>query len=217
DREHGRPGLRRDRVPALLEVVEEHDRPPWRVDLLAVDGERRVAANDDVHLFVDELRVVLDHLVARVRRRVRVDAERRDPERLPDRLPHERAEDGQPLDVVDAQRLHPYVSSVRSSSSRSSRFAGTSTHATSGRESAAFTSAAVDARTTTGVPSSNARRIAWASISSSTRASATSTSPSRASSGTRLPVAPNQRSLISRSTAPARGPRRSRRARASAA
>src|SRR5581483_67363 len=51
---------------------------------------------------------------------------------------------------------HPYVSSVRSSSSRSVRPGGTSAVATSGRRSAAFTSSGDAARTTTGVPASNA-------------------------------------------------------------
>ena len=81
DRQHGRPRLLGDRVPLLLRVVEEDDRPPGRVDLLAVHGEGCMAADDDVRLFVSLFRVLLDDLVPGVGRRVRVDAERGDAER----------------------------------------------------------------------------------------------------------------------------------------
>src|SRR5579859_2889611 len=121
--------------------------------------------------------------------------------------------------IVCGDRVrHPYVSLVRSSVSRSLRSAGTTTQDTSGRASAAFTASALPARTTTGRPSAKAARSESTSPTSSTRsAPSTSTSPSAASSGTRLPVAPNQRSLTGRSTPPARSARRSRPARASRA
>ncbi len=93
DREHRRPCFLRDRVPSLLRVVQEDDCPPGRVDRLAVDGEGRVTADDDVRLLVRLFRVIFDDLVAGVTRRVRVDAERGDAERPADGLPEERAED----------------------------------------------------------------------------------------------------------------------------
>src|SRR5437764_14617950 len=86
DSEHRRPRLIRGRVTALAEVVEEDDRPPGRVDLFAVDGERRVAADDDVHLLVDELGVILDDFVASAAGCVRVDANRRYPALISHRL-----------------------------------------------------------------------------------------------------------------------------------
>ena len=85
------------------------------------------------------------------------------------------------LEVARSDRVrrddHPYVSSVRSSSSSSGRSSGTTTHDTSGRASAALISSGVDARTTTGVPASNAwRRGARSSTESTTSASPSSTS-----------------------------------------
>jgi hypothetical protein len=61
------------------------------IDLLAVDRECGVTSYDGIDLLVAELLlgVFLDHLVACVRRGVRVDAECRDAERLAHRLPHE--------------------------------------------------------------------------------------------------------------------------------
>lgn len=50
--------------------------------------------------------MLLDDFVTGVRRRVRVDSECGDAELLPHRLPHERAEHGHALDVVDAKHLH---------------------------------------------------------------------------------------------------------------
>ena len=60
------PGSRRHRRAALRRVVEVDERARRRVDLLAVDGEGRVAGDDGVDLLVAELRlgVILDDLVA---------------------------------------------------------------------------------------------------------------------------------------------------------
>src|SRR5205085_3574952 len=95
----------------------------------------------------------------------------------------------------DDRVRHPYVNSVRSSSSRSRRSAGTRTVDTSGRASAALISSAEAARATTGVPRSKASRSFASSRASSTSASLVSKAPSTTSSGTRRPVAPNHRSL----------------------
>src|SRR5581483_10320359 len=142
---------------------------------------------------VARVRVCLRRDRADVRLRPRDDRADREELRLHGDAPLSR------LEVARGDRVrrddHPYVSSVRSSSSRSARSRGTRTVATSGRASAVLTSSALAARTTTGVPASKASRSRASSSSSSTSAPATSTSPSAASSGTRLPVAPNQRSL----------------------
>jgi predicted ATPase/class 3 adenylate cyclase len=94
------------------------------------------------------------------------------------------------------RRYDPYVSSRRSSSSNLRCAGGTSATATSGWDSAALTSSAVAARTTIGRPASWAScRRSVSATSSRTSASSSSSSPSTAISGTRRPVAPNQRSL----------------------
>ena len=82
--------LRGRRRGAALLGAGEDERPGGRVDRLAVELERRVAGHDDVELLVMAgavalLVVVLDDLVAGVRARVGVDAERRHPHRPPDR------------------------------------------------------------------------------------------------------------------------------------
>ena len=199
DREHRRARLLRDRMPLLLRVVEVHDRPRRRVDLLAVDRERRVAAHDDVHLLVTDGSSVWSSttsspaftaVYALMPNAVT-------PSGFRIGLHYERPEDGHAFDLVQLQDLHPYVSSVRSSSSRSRAVrrarARTTPRAARARPSPRPRD---DARTTTGVPSSNARRSRSGSGDVEDERPPTSTSPSSASSGTRLPVAPNQRSLI---------------------
>src|SRR5439155_16780300 len=111
DREHGRARLVSDRVPALSDVVEVDEGARRRVDLCTVDRERRVPRKDGVDLLVAELLlgVLLYDLVACVRGGVGVDAERGHTEGLPDRLPHERPEDGDSLDLVEPQDLHAAI------------------------------------------------------------------------------------------------------------
>jgi hypothetical protein len=96
-------------VATLCDVVEVDERAGGRVDLLPVHGERRMPGEDEVDLLVPELllRMVFDDLVTGVSRGVGVDTERRNAERLAHRLPDERAEDRDPLDVVEPKRLHP--------------------------------------------------------------------------------------------------------------
>src|SRR5215218_2401067 len=52
DREHGRARLDGDRRAQHVRLVEEHARARGRVELLAGDGEARVARHDDVELLV---------------------------------------------------------------------------------------------------------------------------------------------------------------------
>ena len=94
-----------------VDVVEVDERPRRSVDLLAVDRERGVAGDDGIDLLVAELLlgVLLDDFVACVRRCVRVDSERGDAERLAHGLPDECPEDGDPLDLVQAENLHDVV------------------------------------------------------------------------------------------------------------
>jgi len=133
DREHGGVRLLRNGRAALRGIVEIDERPCGRVDLLAVDGERRVPGHDRVDLLVPELRlgVVLDDLVTGVGGGVRVDPERGHAERLAHGLPDERAEDGDSFDLVEREPLHcdtsrsasRTIGSIASApSTRSSRF-----------------------------------------------------------------------------------------------
>ena len=136
EREHRRACLLGARIPPYLRIAEEDGRARGHVDLVAVEHERRPAREHDVELLVAEtlLIVLLDDVLADLRRRVRVDPEGRDPEVLPDRRPAQRAGAGQRLqagharDLVSAHRL--LLSSARttgsislSPSTRSSRFA----------------------------------------------------------------------------------------------
>ena len=65
-------------------VADEDDRPCRRVDLLSVDGERRVPVDDDVELLVRDRRVLVlpDQNVLGAGRRPGVDAEGRLPAML---------------------------------------------------------------------------------------------------------------------------------------
>ena len=108
DREHGRPRLLGAGVPLHVHVADEDDCPRGRVDGLVVEREGCPAGQHDVHLFVPEgaLRVLLDDVVARIGRHVRVDPECSDVERPPDRPPEERAvHDRDRLDLVQADAL----------------------------------------------------------------------------------------------------------------
>ena len=110
DREHGRPRLLGTGVPLHVHVADEDDGPCGRVDGLVVEREGCPAGQHDVHLFVAEgaLRVLLDDVVARIGRHVRVDPERSDVERSPDRPPQKRAvHDRDRLDLVQADALPP--------------------------------------------------------------------------------------------------------------
>ena len=71
DREDGRARLDRDRVAAHRRVADEDDGAVRRVDLGAVERERRVARDHDVGLLVPErlLGVLLDDVVAGARPR----------------------------------------------------------------------------------------------------------------------------------------------------
>ena len=126
--------LGRDRA-ALRPRPCEDERSGRRVDLVVAERERRPAAQDDVHLLVAVLLVVLlDHALARLRR-VRVGAERGDPEPPAHRPPDELAVvDRQLLQLVHVRDLvalaHPASLSASSTtgsirsipSTRSSRF-----------------------------------------------------------------------------------------------
>ena len=132
DRKYRRVRLLRDGRALLRRIVEIDECAGGRVDLLAVDGERRVPGDDGVDLLVAELRlgVLLDDLVAGVRGGIRVDPERGDTECLAHRLPDERAEDGNAFELVERQALHDTSRSASSTtgsitsvpSTRSSRF-----------------------------------------------------------------------------------------------
>jgi hypothetical protein len=94
DRQDGRPGLARDRLPHERGVGDEHERPLGGVDLLVGDREPRVAAEHDVQLLVPvraavlgRLVVALDGLTARLRRHPGIDAEGADAEVVAERLP----------------------------------------------------------------------------------------------------------------------------------
>ena len=65
DREHGRARLLGARVALHRRVAEEDERARGRVDLLAVERERRAAGDDDVELLVAEplLGVLLDDVL----------------------------------------------------------------------------------------------------------------------------------------------------------
>jgi hypothetical protein len=95
-------------VAALGRVVEIDEGARRRVDLFSVDGERCAAGDHGVDLLVPVLRlgVILDDLVAGFGGGVRVDAECGDAERSADRLPRERPEYRDALDIVEAQHLH---------------------------------------------------------------------------------------------------------------
>jgi hypothetical protein len=67
DDEHRRALLATDRLAADFRIRDEDERPLGRVDLLAVEGEERVALRDEVELLVaagagPELVVLLDHV-----------------------------------------------------------------------------------------------------------------------------------------------------------
>src|SRR3954452_7639259 len=94
DDEDRRLRLGRPRLAGEARVRDEHERPGRRVELLAVHGEARRAADHDVQLLVAggaallrRLVVALDRLVAGGLRHPGVDAERADAEVVADRLP----------------------------------------------------------------------------------------------------------------------------------
>src|SRR6185503_2834760 len=83
--EHGRPLHEPDRRAPHFRVRDEDERSAGRIDLLAVEGEDRVAPGDEVELLVTagagaELVVFLDHPAAVGERRIGVDSEALDPE-----------------------------------------------------------------------------------------------------------------------------------------
>ena len=85
---------------------QEDDRAGGSVELLAVEREPRAAGDDDVELLVAApLDVLLDHPAPDALRRVRVRAERADAEPAADRPPLEPLGHGDPVEVVEAQRL----------------------------------------------------------------------------------------------------------------
>ncbi len=116
DREHRRARLERDRRALHRRVGQVDDRAGGRVDLLAVEGERRVAGDHDVDLLVAEalLGVLLDHLAADLGRRVRVRS----------RTPRSRAGSGSGARSGRARR--PGSSRARTGSRRSSSCRGVS-------------------------------------------------------------------------------------------
>ena len=91
---------------------------------LAVERERRVAADDDVQLLVPagaaaglRLVVLLDDLVADALARVGVDAERADAEPAPHRMPDEALGDRDRVELVDVGGFPAGAHRRRSSSS----------------------------------------------------------------------------------------------------
>ena len=136
EREHGRSRLLGAGEARDRRIAEEDGRAGGHVDLVAVEDERRAPGDDDVELLVAEplLVVLLDDVLAGLRRRVGVDPERGDPEVLPERRPaqrpraRQRLHVGQARNLVSAHRL--LLSSLSttgsisaSPSTRSSRFA----------------------------------------------------------------------------------------------
>ena len=109
------PGSSAHRACARCGSSQVDERAGRRVDLLAVDREHRVARDDDVHLLVAErlLGVLLDHLVAGLRRRVRVHPERGDAERAADRASRRACR------RPGCPRSRPGAASSRASASRS--------------------------------------------------------------------------------------------------
>src|SRR6188472_2757535 len=118
-------------------VGDVHERSGRAVDLFAVHRERRASGQHDVELLVGltaRLLVLADDLAAVLGRRPRVDAERRDPERPPDRVPPGLARDRRgrqllecryavPLAHVASRSRSSTTGSIASSpSTRSSRF-----------------------------------------------------------------------------------------------
>jgi hypothetical protein len=84
------------------------ERAGRRVDLLAVEGERRASAQHDVDLLVAvrALGVLLDHPLAGLLRRVCVRAERADVEPAPERSPRQAlVVGGERLEVVEVRDL----------------------------------------------------------------------------------------------------------------
>ena len=100
-RQHGRARLERHGAALLGGIANEDERPGRRIDLLAGDGERRVAGEHEVQLLMagGHLVVLGDHRGAGLARRPRVDPKRLHVELLPDRRPPVR-----PLEVGDRRR-----------------------------------------------------------------------------------------------------------------
>ena len=102
--------LLRTRVALHSRVADEDRGPGRRVEALPVERERRAPCEDEIDLLVavGPLRVLLDDIVARVGRDVRVDPERADVERPPHRPPEQRAADDRDrLDLVELDALPP--------------------------------------------------------------------------------------------------------------
>jgi hypothetical protein len=80
--------LRRARDALRFGVSHEHERPGWRIDLVAADLEARMAAEHEVELLVSTgaFLMALDHLVA-ARASPGARAESVDVELMPDRGP----------------------------------------------------------------------------------------------------------------------------------
>jgi hypothetical protein len=105
DRQDGRPGFGRMR-DTMLSGLEEDERSRGRLELLVMGTESRAAPDDHVELLVGVL-VLFDDEVARLVAAVGVDAERVNPERVPDGLSPQRAvQRRQRLDLVEVDALH---------------------------------------------------------------------------------------------------------------
>lgn len=95
-------------MPLHIHVTDEDEGPRRRVECLVIEREGCPTGEHEVDLLVPEraLRMLLDDVVARIRRDVRVDSERSDVERPTNRLPQERAaHDRDRLDFVQANAL----------------------------------------------------------------------------------------------------------------
>src|SRR5581483_10347444 len=111
DGEDGRPLLLGPRNALERRVADEDDRPGGRVELLAADGERRPAGEDDVDLLVAALLgVLLDHPVTWLRGGVGVHPECADAESPRDRPPLQPVRDRDAREVVDACDLEARLS-----------------------------------------------------------------------------------------------------------
>ena len=110
DGKHRRARLLGSRVPPHRGVADEDGGPGRGVERLVVERERRASREDEIDLFVlvRILRVLLDDVVARARRDVRVDPEGADAERPPQRPPEERpSDDRDRLDLAERDALPP--------------------------------------------------------------------------------------------------------------
>src|SRR3954466_14467405 len=108
DREYRRSGLDRASCSSLRWVIHEEDGSCGRVDFFSVDNKGRSTGKHNVQLLMLArlLRMVFDDVVTGSSGGICVDPERGHPQLLSDRLPNQRVEDAQSLELVKPQHLH---------------------------------------------------------------------------------------------------------------